>query len=142
MALRLSLQRTAAAEAELGNPDFPAKVTSVAVWAFAIVIAVNQIGIATTLVNTLFMAIVGAVALAFGLGARKMAGEIVRYRYRKGQVKQDQISALPTMPQTRQRKTVPVRYPTDRHRCNMADHCGGRAKQNTAKILTGTPRLM
>jgi hypothetical protein len=109
MALRLSLQRTAAAEAELGNPDFPAKVTSVAVWAFAIVIAVNQIGIATTLVNTLFMAIVGAVALAFGLGARETAGKIVRNRYRKGQVNRTRSSALPMMPQTRQRKTVPVR---------------------------------
>ena len=37
-------------------------------------IAVNQIGIATTIVNTLFMATVGAVAvalgLAFGLGGQ------------------------------------------------------------------------
>ena len=50
-------------------------------WAFAIVIAVNQLGIATTLINTLFMATVGAVALApglaFGLGGRETAGKIV-----------------------------------------------------------------
>lgn len=81
--------RGATAEAGLDNPDLLAKVASIAVWAFAIVVAVNQIGIATTLVNTLFMAIVGAVALAlglaFGLGARETAGEIVRNWYRKGQ---------------------------------------------------------
>jgi hypothetical protein len=89
------LVRGATAEAELGNPDLLGKIASIAVWAFAIVIAVNQIGIATTLVNTLFMATVGAVALAlglaFGLGARETAGEIVRNWYRKGQDKRDQI---------------------------------------------------
>jgi len=87
--------RGATAEAGLGNPDFLAKVASVAVWAFAIVVAVNQIGIATTLVNTLFMATVGAIALAlglaFGLGARETAGEIVRNWYRKGQEASDKI---------------------------------------------------
>jgi len=81
--------RGATAEAGLGNPDFLGKVANVAVWAFAIVVAVNQIGIATALVNTLFMATVGAIALAlglaFGLGARETAGEIVRNWYRKGQ---------------------------------------------------------
>jgi len=54
----------------------------VAVWAFTIVVAVNQLGIAQTLVNTLFMAVVGsvaiAVALAFGLGGRDTAAEMVR----------------------------------------------------------------
>lgn len=77
--------RGAAAEGGLGNPDFLAKVASTLVWAFAIVVAVNQIGIATELVNTLFMAFVGAIALAiglsFGLGARDTAAEIVRNWY-------------------------------------------------------------
>ena len=53
-----------------------------AVWAFAIIIAVNQLGIATTLVNTLLMATVGALALAFGLafglGGKETAGEMLR----------------------------------------------------------------
>jgi hypothetical protein len=61
------LVRGAAAEASLGNPDLLASIARIAVWAFAIVIAVNQIGIATALINTLFMAVVGAVALALGL---------------------------------------------------------------------------
>ncbi|HEX3034719.1 MAG TPA: small-conductance mechanosensitive ion channel, partial [Thermodesulfobacteriota bacterium] len=51
--------------------------------------AVNQVGIATTLVNTLFMGFVGALALgfglAFGLGGRETAAEIVRRWYHKGQ---------------------------------------------------------
>jgi Mechanosensitive ion channel, conserved TM helix len=61
------LVRGATAEADLGNPDLLANIARVAVWAFAIVVAVNQIGIARELVNTLFMATVGAAALALGL---------------------------------------------------------------------------
>jgi len=83
------LVRGATAESGLGNPDVLATVARVAVWAFAIVIAVNQLGIATTLINTLFMATVGAVALAlalaFGLGGRETAAQIVRGWYEKGQ---------------------------------------------------------
>jgi hypothetical protein len=80
--------RGAAAEGGLENPNFLAKVASGLIWAFGIVIAVNQMGIATTLVNTLFMAFVGALALAlglsFGLGGREIAGQIVRNWYHKG----------------------------------------------------------
>ena len=83
------LVRGATAESGLGNPDLLASLARVAVWAFAIVVAVNQIGIATTLINTLFMAVVGAVALAlglaFGLGGRETAGMIVRGWYERGQ---------------------------------------------------------
>lgn len=77
-----SLVRGATSEAGFDNPDRLAKVASVAVWVFAIVIAVNQIGIAETLVNTILMGAVGALALAaglaFGLGGRETAGEIVK----------------------------------------------------------------
>ena len=83
-----SLIRGAAAEAKLGNPEVLATIARVAVWGFAIVIAVNQIGIATTLVNTLFMGLVGALALAtglaFGLGGRETAGQIVAGWYQAG----------------------------------------------------------
>src|SRR5512133_2258431 len=79
------LVRGATAESGLGNPDLLANIARVAVWAFGIVVAVNQIGIATALVNTLFMATVGALALAlglaFGLGGRDTAGMIVRNWY-------------------------------------------------------------
>jgi hypothetical protein len=81
--------RGAASEAGLTNTNFLSKAAAVVVWAFAIVVAVNQLGIATELVNTLFMAIVGALALgaglAFGLGGRDTAAEIVRKAYAKAQ---------------------------------------------------------
>jgi hypothetical protein len=80
------LVRGATASAGFANPDLLANIARVAVWAFAVVVAVNQLGIATTLVNTLFMATVGALALAlglaFGLGGRETAGELVSSWYR------------------------------------------------------------
>ncbi len=80
-----SLVGGASREAGLGKPELLATSARVAVWGFAIVIAVNQIGVAATLVNTLFMAIVGALALAlglaFGLGEREPAGQIVQGWY-------------------------------------------------------------
>jgi hypothetical protein len=83
-----SLVRGSAASAGLGNPDLLATIARVAVWVFGIVIAVNQIGIASTLVNTLFMGFVAALALglglAFGLGGRDTAAEIVRGWYTRG----------------------------------------------------------
>lgn len=79
------LMRGAAAKADLGNPDLLANIARIAVWAFAIVTALNQVDIARELVNTLFMATVGAVALAlglaFGIGGRDTAAEVVRNWY-------------------------------------------------------------
>jgi len=75
------LVRGATAEAGFSNPEMLATVTKVAVWGFAIVIAVNQLGIATTLINTLLIGIVGALALAsglaFGLGGRDRAAQLI-----------------------------------------------------------------
>ncbi|TFZ08753.1 mechanosensitive ion channel family protein [Ramlibacter humi] len=80
-----NLVRGASSEAGIEQSNLLAKIASVLVWAFAIVVAVNQIGIATTLVNTLFMAFVGAIALglglAFGLGGRETAGRILSRWY-------------------------------------------------------------
>lgn len=91
-----NLVRGATAEAGISNSNLLAKVAASLVWAFAIVVAVNQIGIATTLVNTLFMAFVGAIALglglAFGLGGRETAGQIVSRWYSTAQEKSGQIA--------------------------------------------------
>jgi hypothetical protein len=80
--------RGATAQAGFSNPDLLSTIVRVAVWSFGIIIAVNQIGIAQTLVNTLFFGLVGALALAlglaFGLGGRETAGEIVQSWYRQG----------------------------------------------------------
>ncbi|HEX6104947.1 MAG TPA: hypothetical protein VFZ26_05145 [Gemmatimonadales bacterium] len=75
------LVRGATAEAGFANPDVLATVAKVAVWSFAIIVAVNQLGIATTLINTLLVGVVGALALAaglaFGLGGRDRAAQIL-----------------------------------------------------------------
>lgn len=89
------LVRGSTAQAGFTNPDLLATITRVAVWAFGIVVAVNQIGVAQTLVNTLFMGFVGALALAaglaFGLGGRDTAGQIVDNWYRRGRANQPRI---------------------------------------------------
>jgi hypothetical protein len=100
--------RASTARTDLGNPDVLASIARVAVWTFAIVIAVNQIGIASELVTTLFTAVVAGLALAlglaFGLGARDTAGEIIHDIYgrfrrssprgaRASQVRQEHIAA-------------------------------------------------
>jgi hypothetical protein len=41
------------------------RIAEIAIVAFAVIIAINQIGIAANLVNTLFIGVVVAVALAF-----------------------------------------------------------------------------
>jgi hypothetical protein len=91
-----NLVRASAAEAGLGSSALLGKVAAALVWAFAIVVAVNQIGIASTLVNTLFMAFVGAIALglglAFGLGGRETAGQILAKWYASAQDKSGQLA--------------------------------------------------
>jgi hypothetical protein len=63
------------------NPELLATATRVAIWAFAVVVAVNQLGVATTLVNTLLYGLVGALALAtglaFGLAGRARAAQLL-----------------------------------------------------------------
>jgi small-conductance mechanosensitive channel len=87
--------RGMAREADLTNAQFLSKVASVVVWAFAVVVAVHQLGIASELVSALFIAIVGALALglglAFGLGGRETAAEILRNWYGKAREKSEQL---------------------------------------------------
>lgn len=90
-----NLVRGATAQAGFDNPDVLATIARVAVWAFGIVVAVNQIGIAQELVNTLFMGFIGALALAaglaFGLGGRDTAGQIVQNWYNRGRANQPKL---------------------------------------------------
>lgn len=108
--------RGATSEAELTNSNFLAKAAAALVWAFTIVVAVNQIGIAKELVNTLFIAIVAALALgaglAFGLGGRETAAEIVRNWYAKAQEKSGQLrlAAEAAQRQASEKETPP--FPT------------------------------
>ncbi|MDQ6722373.1 MAG: small-conductance mechanosensitive ion channel [Candidatus Dormibacteraeota bacterium] len=74
------LVRGGAAEAGFKSPNLLASVARYAIIGFAVLVALNQIGIAATLVNTLFIGLVGAVALAvglaFGLGGREVASQV------------------------------------------------------------------
>lgn len=83
------LVRGTTAQAGFTNPDMLATVTRVAVWGFAIVVAVNQLGIATTLINTLLIGIVGAFSIAFGvafgLGGRDRAAQMLDTMSRNAQ---------------------------------------------------------
>lgn len=81
------LVRRAAARSCMNSHEVLGTAAKWAVWAFTILVAVNQVGIASSLVTILFMALVGALALAlglsFGLGGRDTAGMIVRQIYER-----------------------------------------------------------
>ena len=112
-----NLVRGSTAQAGLGNPDLLATIARVAVWGFGIVIAVNQIGVAQELVNTLFMGFVFALALAaalaFGLGGRDTAGQIVQNWYRQAQEAKPKLeSAAENMERDVERNTSGNRQTT------------------------------
>lgn len=91
------LVRGMTADAGFRNPGTLANVTRIAVWVFAVVIAVNQVGIGDELVNTLLIALVAAVGLAvglaFGLGGRELAAEILNRWYQQAQDSRGAIDA-------------------------------------------------
>lgn len=90
-----NLVRGSAAEGGLDRPDLLARIARYAVWGFAILVAINQLGIATSLINILLMATAGALALAlglsFGLGGRDTAAAIVRRWYERGRANSPQL---------------------------------------------------
>jgi hypothetical protein len=63
-----------------------------AIIAFAVVIAINQIGIAANLINTLFIGFIGALSLYFGL-AFALGGRDVAARIRQGWYESSQDTA-------------------------------------------------
>jgi hypothetical protein len=91
-----NLVRGATAQAGLSSSDILATIAKVGVWAFAIVIAVNQLGIAQVLINTLLIGVVGALALAtglaFGLGGRDRAEQLLARASQKAEEAGPQIA--------------------------------------------------
>jgi small-conductance mechanosensitive channel len=73
--------RASAAAAHVGHSRFLGQVTKWAIWIFAIIIALNQLGIAPAIIQTLFtgfvVAISLAVGLAFGLGGQEAAARLI-----------------------------------------------------------------
>jgi len=76
---------------EMGFTNAPllGRIAEIAIVAFAVIIAINQIGIAANLVNILFIGIVAALALAFGLafglGGRDVASQLTQAWYEQSQ---------------------------------------------------------
>lgn len=75
-----AIVRGSAGEMGIGSPNLMAGLARWAIIALAAIMAMHQIGIAQTIVDTFFMAFVGAIALAvglsFGLGGREVAAQV------------------------------------------------------------------
>jgi hypothetical protein len=117
------LVRGSTASAGLGNPDLLSSLGRALVWGFTIIVAIDQIGIATSLVNALFTAFVGAIALAlglaFGLGGRDTAAQIWHDGYQRTREAMPRIEAATqtaprTAPAMASATEHPMRRATDR----------------------------
>jgi hypothetical protein len=112
--------RGATAKAGFHRPDFLASAARVAVWGFGIIVALNQIGIAYEIVNALFIALVGALALAlglaFGLGGRETAAEIVREWYQQSKESGPKIAQAAELTEAELRARGSTTEPTSMHR--------------------------
>ncbi len=82
-----NLVRGASGTARIGDPNILGTIARAAVLTFASLIALDQLQIAPTIINTLWTALLGtfavAFALAFGLGGREVASRILEDWYSK-----------------------------------------------------------
>ncbi len=83
------LVRSSVSELGVGNPNLLATLTQYIVIGFSVIAAIDQLGIAATLINTLLIGLIGSVALAiglaFGLGGRDVAAQITQKWYDSSQ---------------------------------------------------------
>ena len=72
---------TPAMTAEISSAGFVATATKWAIWIFAILVALSQLGIASGFIQTIFTGLVVALSLAlglsFGLGGQEAAGKVI-----------------------------------------------------------------
>ena len=91
-----SLIEVGAGQAGFTNARFLGRMVEVAVVVFAVVIAVNQVGVASEFIITLYTGIVAAFAiafgLAFGLGGQGVAGKITAGWYDSSRRAADKIA--------------------------------------------------
>lgn len=87
----------AAGEAGFSNAGLLGRIAEIAIIVFAVLIAINQIGIAADLVNILFTGVVAALAiafgLAFGLGGKDVAARITESAYQSSQDAKQKIAS-------------------------------------------------
>ena len=109
--------RGAAAKAGMRNPEMMAKLASGAVMAFAIIAAINQLGISPVVVNTLYIGLVAAISLAlglaFGLGGRDAAGRLTEQWVNQIQATTAQANSDKPIITARSERIGPVARPTD-----------------------------
>jgi Conserved TM helix len=90
------LVRASTSEMGFGNPNLLASIARFAIIAFAVVAAIDQLGIAETVVNTLFIMVFGSLALAFGLafglGGQQVAQQITQGWYASGQAASQKLA--------------------------------------------------
>ena len=100
-----------AGEMGFTNAALLGRIAEIAIVAFAVIIAINQIGIAANLVNILFIGLVGGLALAFGLafglGGREVAAEITRDWYSSTQSATRKIQGESTDASPSTRRSTP-----------------------------------
>ena len=96
------LVRGATASANMGNPNLYANLARYAIIGFAVIIALEQLSIAPAIMNVLFTAVVGALALAFGLafglGGRETAQRLLNRTENTVNTAANQIQSQQTTP--------------------------------------------
>jgi hypothetical protein len=82
------LVRGSTSQMGFSNPELLGNIAYYAILVFAVIAAIDQLGIAETVVNTLFIGLVAmvvlAAGLAFGLGGQQTAAQITAGWYAKG----------------------------------------------------------
>ena len=88
--------RGATSEMGFGNPDLIASIARYAIIVFAVIAAVDQLGIAENVVITLFqglvIAVAAAFAIAFGLGGQQTAARITEGWYVQGREASERVA--------------------------------------------------
>jgi hypothetical protein len=107
--------RGSTAKMGFASPNLMALLARYGIMAFAVLVAVSQIGVAAVLVNILFMGLVGALALAlglaFGLGGRDVAGQMWLRLYERGQGMAPSLEAAAETAEARSPQPAPASAP-------------------------------
>jgi hypothetical protein len=108
------------------NAPLLGRVAEIAIVAFAVLIAINQLGIAADLINILFIGLVAAIALAFGLafglGGRDVAARITQDWYEGMSSATEKVMEAANAPDGS--TTTTVSSPAPRPRSSSAPEAG------------------